>query len=167
MATREQRMRVAGPGRVPQLRYVRTLDCDADRLWSVVTRPGLLSQWLGATIMSDAQYGGFTVSTGVNALEPGQHTDQQTGMVTTCVPPHYFQATWDAPPHQPSTVLVDVVPGAHDAHLILTHGGLPQDLVESYDMFWTTALNRLHQFIGGRLPAHPARWQIPPTAGGA
>jgi uncharacterized protein YndB with AHSA1/START domain len=135
------------------------LDCHADRLWKLVTRPEFLGQWLGATIFSDTQYGGFTVTTGA-------HT-QLTGLVTACVPPHYFKITWDDPPHQPSTVLVDVVPGTRGAHLILTHGGLAHGRIDDYDSFWSTTLNRLTQYAAGRLRSSRTRWQLPGTAGGA
>jgi uncharacterized protein YndB with AHSA1/START domain len=128
----------------------------------LVTAPALLSEWLGSTILSDTQYGGFTVTTGAET--------QQTGLVTTCVPPHYFQATWDDPPHAPSTLLVDVIPAKHHAHLILTHGGIAQELVAECDSFWTAGLDRLSQYVEGRPPTQRpdsrARWQLPRSAGG-
>src|SRR5438128_203997 len=102
--------------RAPQLRYVRTLNCDAERLWNLITRPELLSSWFGPTLLSDTAYGGFVIATGPRT--------QQTGIVTACEPPHYFQAAFNDLPHRPTTVLVDVVPAHRGAHLILTHGGI-------------------------------------------
>jgi hypothetical protein len=110
-----------------------------------VTAPAALSEWLGPTILSDTQYGGFTVATGAKA--------QQTGLVTACVPPHYFQAAWDDPGHAPSTLLVDVILGTGHSHLILTHGGIAQGLVADYNAFWRAGLDRLSQYLEGRLPA--------------
>ncbi|MGW7685324.1 SRPBCC domain-containing protein [Kribbella sp. NPDC054772] len=160
MATREHRVRATGTDRSPQLRYIKTLDCDAERLWTLMTKPELLSEWLGATIFSDTQYGGFTVTTGAGT--------QRTGLVTACVPQHYVQLAWDDPPHAPSTVIADVVPGTHDAHLILTHGGLARELVAGYRVFWTGALERLTQYVAGRLPKRaPSPWQLPGSAGGS
>lgn len=128
--------------RAPQLRYVRTLDCDADRLWNLITNPELLSGWLGRTVLSDTQYGGFLVAADA-------HT-QQTGMVTTCEPRHYFQAAFNDPPHHPTTVLVDVVPAEHGSHLILTQGGIHPSRVAYYDVFWNAALHHLEQAAQGR-----------------
>jgi uncharacterized protein YndB with AHSA1/START domain len=124
------------------LRYIRALDCDADRLWELITRPDLLGEWLGATVLSDTQYGGFAV-----AIDGGT---QHTGLVMTCEPPHYLQASWDDPPHAPSTLLVDVVPGRQGAHLILTQGGLAPEAVTRYDELWTRALDRLAQYLARR-----------------
>ncbi|GAA1566514.1 MULTISPECIES: SRPBCC domain-containing protein [Kribbella] len=143
--------------RAPQLRYVRTLICDADRLWNLITRPELLGSWLGSTQLSDTQYGGFLVATG-----PQEH---ETGLVTTCDPPHYFQADFDNPPHGPSTVLVDVVPARTGSHLILTHGGISPGRVHHYDVFWTRALDRLTQAAAGNAPLSKGT-QLPTSAGG-
>ncbi|MFD3406540.1 SRPBCC domain-containing protein [Kribbella sp. NPDC058693] len=127
-----------GPAtRAPQLRYVRTLNCAADRLWNLITTPDLLSGWLGSTVLSDTQYGGFLVATGPRT--------QQTGIVTTCEPPHYFQAAFNDPPHHPTTVLVDVVPAQDGSHLILTQAGIHAGRVADYDTFWTAALDRLER----------------------
>jgi uncharacterized protein YndB with AHSA1/START domain len=134
--TQEQRA-----ARAPQLRYVRTLDCDAEQLWGLITRPELLGNWLGPTVLSDSPYGGFKVVTATHV--------QHSGVVTTCVPPDYFQAAFNDPPHQPSTVLVDVIPADGCAHLILTHAGIHHGLLHTYDVLWTESLRRL----GGRLGA--------------
>ncbi|HEY3562021.1 MAG TPA: SRPBCC domain-containing protein [Kribbella sp.] len=125
--------------RAPQLRYVRTLNCGANRLWDLITRPELLSSWLGPTVLSDTQYGGFLITTGPKT--------QQTGIVSTCEPPHYFQAAFDDLPHGPTTVLVDVVPTQHGSHLILTHGGIHHSRLGHYDRFWLTALEHLEQAV--------------------
>ncbi|MFF0267193.1 SRPBCC domain-containing protein [Kribbella sp. NPDC004536] len=144
--------------RAPQLRYVRTLVCDAGRLWNLITRPELLSSWFGATALSDTQYGGFTVVTGPET--------QETGMVTTCQPPHYFQADFNDPLHRSSTVLVDVVPARRGSHLILTHGGIPAGRLHHYDLLWTSALDRLVQAAAGNAPMSVAG-RLPTSAGGA
>ncbi|WP_427892299.1 SRPBCC domain-containing protein [Kribbella sp. GL6] len=141
----------------PQLRYVRTLICDPDRLWNLITRPELLSSWLGPTVLSDTQYGGFVVETGART--------QLTGIVTTCDPPHYFQANFNDTPHGPSTILVDVVPARTGAHLILTHGGICAGRIHHYDLFWTNALDRLTQAAAGNAPL-PAVTYLPTSAGG-
>ncbi|MET9315519.1 SRPBCC domain-containing protein [Kribbella sp. NPDC003505] len=117
------------------------IECDADRLWSLITRPELLSGWLGQTVLSDTQHGGFTIATGAHV--------QHTGIVTTCSPPHYLQAAFNNPPHHPSTVLVDVVPAGGYSHLILTHGGIHRGMLHSYDVLWTEALDRLKQAAEG------------------
>ncbi|NUS00244.1 MAG: hypothetical protein HOV67_33910 [Kribbellaceae bacterium] len=143
--------------RAPQLRYVRSLVCDADRLWNLITRPELLSSWLGPTLLSDTQYGGFVVVTGPET--------QESGIVTTCSPPHYFQADFNDPSHRSSTVLVDVVPARHGAHLILTHGGIPAGRIHHYDVFWSNALERLVQASAGNAPLSPVRY-LPTSAGG-
>jgi hypothetical protein len=101
----------------------------------------MLSSWLGPTTLSDTQYGGFTIVTAAHV--------QHTGMVTTCAPPHYFQAAFNDPPHHPSTVLVDVVPAEGGSHLILTHGGIHQGMLHTYDVLWTEALDRLEKTVGG------------------
>lgn len=106
-------------------------------MWKLITRPELLGTWLGPTALSDTEHGGFTIVTGPQT--------QETGIVTTCEPPHYFQAAFDNPPHHPSTVLVDVVPAGREAHLILTHGGIRNGMIHHYDVLWTAALDRLHQ----------------------
>nr|WP_167210209.1 SRPBCC domain-containing protein [Kribbella shirazensis] len=137
MARTTDAQRTTRTNRAPQLRYVRTFDCDAGRLWKLITRPELLSTWLGPAVLSDTQRGAFTVATGPRT--------QETGIVTTCEPPHYFQAAFDDPPHRSSTVLVDVVPALRGAHLILTHGGIRHGLIHHYDLFWTAALGRLRQ----------------------
>jgi hypothetical protein len=69
--------------------------------------------------------------------------------VTICEPPHYFQVAFDEPPHQPSTVLVDVIPADGDAHLILTHAGIHHGLLHTYDLLWTASLSRLGQRVAG------------------
>ncbi|WUJ67975.1 SRPBCC domain-containing protein [Kribbella soli] len=119
------------------------LGCEAERLWKLITRPENLSRWLGPTVMSDTQYGGFVVVTPART--------EQTGSVTTCEPPHYFQAALDQPPHRASTVLVDVVPGRGGAHLILTHAGIHDTLLAKYDKLWTAALDRLRQLVEGQM----------------
>jgi uncharacterized protein YndB with AHSA1/START domain len=121
------------------LRYVRTFGCDADRLWRLITQPELLSSWLGQTVLSDTQYGGFMFVTPRQA--------EQTGIVTVCEPPHYFRAAFDDPPHPASIVLVDVVPGQDETHLILTHGGIRHSLLGRYDTLWIDALDRLQQVV--------------------
>ncbi|TDW95010.1 uncharacterized protein YndB with AHSA1/START domain [Kribbella pratensis] len=144
--------------RAPQLRYVRTFGCDADRLWRLITRAEHLSSWLGPTVLSDTQYGGFMVATQARA--------EQTGIVTACEPPHYFRAAFDDPPHPTSTVLVDVVPGHDETHLILTHGGIRHSLLAQFDTLWMGALDRLRQVVEGRAPATAPRY-LPKSAGGA
>jgi uncharacterized protein YndB with AHSA1/START domain len=137
MARISQDKRAPRTARAPQLRYVRTLECEADRLWKLITQPELIGTWLGPTTLSDTQYGGFSIVTGAH--------DQLTGIVTTCSPPHYFQAAFNNPPHHPSTVLVDVVPADQGSHLILTHGGLPREQLHRFDTFWSQGLRRLEQ----------------------
>lgn len=143
MARTTDSRRATRTDQAPQLKYVRTYDCAADHLWRLVTRPEHLSSWLGPTVLSDTQYGGFMVVT------PAQ--TEQTGMVTICEPPHYFRAAFDDPPHPASTVLVDVVPGQVGTHLILTHGGIRRSLLRQYDTLWTGALDRLGQVMEGKL----------------
>ncbi|WP_329000041.1 SRPBCC domain-containing protein [Kribbella sp. NBC_00709] len=126
----------------PQLRYVRTLGCDADQLWRLITKPEHLSSWLGPTVLSDTQYGGFMVVTRARA--------EQTGIVTICEPRHYFQAALDDPEHPASTVLVDVVPGHDGTYLILTHGGIHHTQLAQYNTLWTSALKRLEQVVEGK-----------------
>ncbi|MGZ0153026.1 SRPBCC domain-containing protein [Kribbella sp. WER1] len=144
--------------RAPQLRYVRTLICDADRLWNLITRPDLLSSWLGATLLSDTQYGGFLIATGPQT--------QQTGIITTCEPPHYLQADFNDPPHAPGTVLADVVPARTGSHLILTHGGIAAGRLHHYDTFWSDALERLSHAAAGHGPLATVT-HLPTSAGGA
>lgn len=110
-------------------------------MWGLISKPELLSSWLGPTVLSDTQYGGFMVVTRAPA--------EQTGIVTVCEPPHYFRAAFDDPPHPASTVLVDVVPGQDETHLILTHGGIRQTLLSQYNKLWTSALNRLGRVVEG------------------
>ena len=90
---------------------------------------------------------------------------QESGIVTTCSPPHYFQADFNDPSHRSSTVLVDVVPARHGAHLILTHGGIPAGRIHHYDVFWSNALERLVQASAGNAPLSPVRY-LPTSAGG-
>ena len=158
MARTTDTRRATYTDQAPQLRYVRTLACDADHLWRLVTKPDHLSSWLGPTVLSDTQYGGFMVVTPARA--------EQTGIVTICDPPHYFRAAFDDPPHPASTVLVDVVPGQDGTHLIMTHGGIHHSLLAQYDTLWTGALDRLEQVVDGRIPAPPAGY-LPKSAGGA
>jgi uncharacterized protein YndB with AHSA1/START domain len=106
-------------------------------LWDLITTPELLSSWLGVTLLSDTQYGGFVVTTGPQT--------QETGIVTTCEPPHYFQAAFNDPPHRPTTVLVDVVPAQRGSHLIVTQGGISAARLHHHDIFWTTALDHLEE----------------------
>lgn len=141
MAKTHLRTRTAGTDRSPQLRYIRALNCDAGRLWELVTAPELLSEWLGTTFLSD-EYGRFTVTIGL-----GKH---QTGFVTACVPPHYFQLSWDDPPNPPSTVLVDVLAGRRDTYLIVTHGGISPERLDAYNSLWTARLRRLAQYVEAR-----------------
>ncbi|MFI5694063.1 SRPBCC domain-containing protein [Kribbella sp. NPDC051586] len=142
MAITRHRVRTTGTDRSPQLRYIRAFDCDGDDLWELITTPEALSEWLGATILSDAPHGEFVVSTGA--------TERRTGLVTACLPPHYFQAAWDEPPHPSSTLLVDVIHGTHRSDLILTHGGITPELVDTYESFWTARLDRLTQYVEAR-----------------
>jgi uncharacterized protein YndB with AHSA1/START domain len=144
MARTTDAQRTTRTHRAPQLRYVRTFGCDAGRLWNLITKPELLSTWLGPVALSDTEHGGFTVVSGAQS--------QETGIVTTCEPPHYFQATFNDEHHQPSTVLVDVVPAVRGAHLILTHGGIRHGLIHHYDLFWTAGLERLRQQAGHPSP---------------
>lgn len=144
MAITRHRARTAGTDRSPQLRYIKAFGCDGGRLWDLVTTPRSLSEWLGATILSDAQHGGFTMVTGVGT--------QRTGLVTACLPPHYFQAAFDDLPHPSSTLLVDVIPGTGRSDLILTHGGIAPELVAGYESFWTRCLDRLSQYVERGVP---------------
>ncbi|WP_350275538.1 SRPBCC domain-containing protein [Kribbella sp. HUAS MG21] len=137
MARTTDAQRTTRTNRAPQLRYVRTFDCAAGRLWNLITKPELLSTWLGPVALSDTEHGGFTVVTGPQT--------QETGIVATCEPPHYFQASFDNPGHQPSTVLVDVVPAVRGTHFILTHGGIRNGQIHHFDLFWTAGLERLRQ----------------------
>jgi hypothetical protein len=103
--------------------------------------PDLLSSWLGSTLLSDTEYGGFLVMTGPH--------EQHTGIVTACEPPHYFQASVDDPPHSATTVLLDVVPARRGAHLILTHGGIHHSRLRHFDNLWRTALEQLDREVRG------------------
>lgn len=144
---RTPQTRATRTDRAPQLRYVRTFGCAADRLWKLITAPEQLSGWLGPTVLSDTQYGGFMVVAGPRV--------EQTGIVTVCEPPHYFRAAFDDPPHPASTVLVDVIPGQNETHLILTHGGIRHSLLAEYDALWTGAFDRLAQVADVRWRAEP------------
>jgi hypothetical protein len=92
--------------------------------------------------MSDTEFGGFTVMTAPDG--------QQTGVVTVCEPPHYCQATWDIPPHPPSTVAVDVIPGRQQAQLVRTHRGLTPVLLNDHESHWTDRLDRLTRYVDNR-----------------
>lgn len=131
-------------------------------MWRLITRAEHLSSWLGPTVLSDTQYGGFVIATQVPAEQPAE----QTGIVTACEPPHYFRAAFEDPPHPASTVLVDVVPGHGETHLILTHGGIRQSLLAQFDTLWTGALDRLREVVEGRASAIAPRF-LPKSAGGA
>jgi uncharacterized protein YndB with AHSA1/START domain len=125
-----------------------SLTASADHVWELLTKPGLISTWLGDVVDGEiAAESTFTIDHGEGTL--------CRSLVLECMAPQFLRYTWDFP-DEPATELewkLDRATHSSNTTLTLTHS-LPGELIDSYRGGWPVHLTYLEAAsLGEPLPS--------------
>ncbi len=124
------------------LRYERIYPRPISSVWSAITQPERVADWLGQIELEPREGGRFSVRVGPNGQIP------ITGTVLTWRPPSILACSW-AWPGGEGTVITYVLSeeGADATRLVFTHTGLPKDQTPSVLPGWHLYLERLANVV--------------------
>ena len=124
------------------LRYERSYLRPIETVWSAITQPERIADWLGAGELEPRAGGRFTVRVG-----PGGRVSI-TGNVLTWEPPSALAYTWTWPGGVETIIRYDLTAaGTRATRLVFTHTGLPHDQMASVLPGWHLYLERLGQMV--------------------
>ena len=137
----------AGPDGVTDLRYERTFPRPIDIVWSAITDPARIADWLGACELEPWVGGRLQVRVGPGGQVP------IVGQVIAWQQPTTFACTWAWPGGTATAIRFDFTPDRPAAtRVVFTHTGLPSDQVPSVLPGWHLYLERLDQALAGAKP---------------
>jgi uncharacterized protein YndB with AHSA1/START domain len=128
----------------PGVRFERRYDTSPEDLWAAVTTPERLARWFHP-VAGDLREGGrFRIDFGEGGVT--------TGTVLVCAPPSRLETTWDFTGESESALVVQVLPDAGGAVLVLDHSRLPAGQAAGYGAGWHTYLDHLEDDVRGAAP---------------
>lgn len=129
------------------LRYERIFPRPIGTVWSAITQPERIADWLGAGELEPRAGGRFSVRVG-----PGGRVAID-GRVLTWEPPSVLACTWSWPGGTETVIRFDLTAsGVTSTRLVFTHTGLPAHQVASVLPGWHIYLERLAQVVAGTRP---------------
>ena len=129
------------------LRYERYFPRPIETVWSAITQPERMADWLGAGELEPRAGGRFAVRVG-----PGRRV-AITGRVLTWDPPSALACTWTWPGGVETVIRYDLTATSAGAtRLVFSQTGLPSDQMTSVLPGWHLYLERLGQVFDGIKP---------------
>ena len=137
---------VAADGKVT-LRYERLYPRPIATVWSAITQPERMADWLGVAELEPRVGGRFAVRVGPGGRVP------ITGTVLVWEPPSALACSWTWPGGEGTVIRYDLsVESAQATRLVFTHTGLPAEQVASVLPGWHLYLERLGMAVEGGRP---------------
>jgi len=138
---------VEAPDGTVTLRYERIYKRPIGTVWSAITEPERMADWLGAGELEPRVGGRFTVHVG-----PGGRV-AIIGTVLAWEPPAALACSWSWPGGPETVIRYDLSPDGDGAtRLVFTHTGLASDQRTSVLPGWHLYLERLAGGVGGTTP---------------
>ncbi len=138
---------VEGVNGTVTLRYERIYRRPIGTVWSAITQPERLADWLGAAELEPHVGGRFAVRVG-----PGGRV-AITGTVLAWKPPLVLACSWAWPDGGETVIRYDLSEeGAQATRLVFTHTGLPTGQMAAVLPGWHLYLERLAQVMEGDRP---------------
>jgi uncharacterized protein YndB with AHSA1/START domain len=129
------------------LRYERVFPRPIATVWSAITEPARIADWLGPAELEPRVGGRFAVRVGPGGRVPIE------GKVVVWEPPSVLACTWNWPEGPAGTIRYELSPdGAHATRLVFTHVGLSAERQNSVLAGWHLYLERLEQAVRGERP---------------
>lgn len=129
------------------LRYERIYPRPIGTVWSAITEPERIADWLGVADLEPHVGGRFEVRVGPGGRVP------IIGKVLAWEPPSVLACAWAWPGGTAGVIRYELSPaGAQATRLVFTHTGLPQDQKASVLPGWHLYLERLGQALEGGRP---------------
>jgi uncharacterized protein YndB with AHSA1/START domain len=138
---------VREPDGTVTLRYERVYPRPPATVWSAITRPERLADWLGAAELEPRAGGRFAVRVGPGGCVP------ITGAVLAWEPPSVLACSWAWPDGGETVIRYELsAVGTQATRLVFTHAGLPADQMASVLPGWHLYLERLGEAVSGGRP---------------
>ncbi|WP_172123126.1 MULTISPECIES: SRPBCC family protein [unclassified Devosia] len=134
------------------VRFERHYDRPVETVWSAITEPERLADWMGAAYVEPHVGGRFELMVG------GPHP--MTGIVCAWEPPHLLEFSWSNTHAPDSVVRYELSREGNGTRLIFTHRGMPY--VNSALMLpgWHDFLDHLESLLSGATEGvDPNGWQ--------
>jgi uncharacterized protein YndB with AHSA1/START domain/DNA-binding transcriptional ArsR family regulator len=125
-----------------ELAFERLIARPVAAVWTALTRPARLTQWLAQAEVELRVGGAF-------ALTFHDQDDQTSGVITDLRPPHHLAWTWPHPNHPRSVVTFDLSANAEGALLTLIQDGLSAPDLADIAAGWHAHLARLTDAVDG------------------
>jgi uncharacterized protein YndB with AHSA1/START domain len=128
-------------------------DTDIDDLWSALTDPRRLVQWLGEVEGDLRQGGEFRARYFASGWEG-------TGRVEVCEPPHRLLILTKSPDEPDGVIEATLTAGGEQTVLVIEDRGMPLDQIAAYGAGDQIHVEDLAGYLGGRDRCDArARWQ--------
>jgi uncharacterized protein YndB with AHSA1/START domain len=124
------------------------LPAPPDRVWTALTEPALLEQWL-STAEFDASPGGM-----VNFVWPGE--SEMHGVIAEIDPPRRLRYSWFERDYT-SQLAFDVEPAGDASRLTLTHSATSEEDAAGYGAGWQSHLESLEAVLSGEATSKARR----------
>jgi uncharacterized protein YndB with AHSA1/START domain len=132
------------------VRFVRHYPRPVETVWSAITEPARLADWMGAAQVEPRVGGRIALMTD----GPGP----MTGVVRAWEPPHLLEFTWSNTHAPDSVVRYELSPEAGGTRLTFTHTSMPYVTCALMLPGWHELLGRLGRAVTGAPPRDPPDW---------
>ena len=138
-------------GEAIDVRFVRHYPRPVETVWSALTEPARLADWMSAAHVEPFVGGRFELMT------DGSYPS--LGRVRVWDPPHVLEFSWTNAHAPDSVVRCELTPEAGGTQLVFTHKGMPH--INSALMLpgWHDFLERLGTVVAGGLPTEPPSYR--------
>ncbi|ADB29259.1 Activator of Hsp90 ATPase 1 family protein [Kribbella flavida DSM 17836] len=115
--------------------------CEPATVWAALSRPELLGEWLGPTVLSDTDFGVFSTRCLDDDVE-------RSGTVVTCNPEVSLHVEWSEPGGHPDRIGAKLAPDQRGTLLTLTLQDKSRADAAAYRAVWEQRLERLGRVVG-------------------
>lgn len=140
-------------GTTHTLRFERLLEFPPDDVWSALTEPARLSEWLAQATVEPGLGGEIGLDFGEDGSEGGR--------ITAWDPPRVLAYEWNFVGESPTHVRfeLDVVADGSATRLVLEHTLLAHEVSPGYGAGWHAHLDQLAGHLAGDVPDWDARFE--------
>ena len=133
-------------GRTYTIRFERLLHFSREEVWSALTEPARLAEWLAEATLVPGRDGSLTLDFGEGGRE--------TGSITAWEPPSVLAYEWNFVGETPTHVrwALAAVDGGSATLLTLEHTRLDGDASSGYGAGWHAHLDQLEGHLAGDVP---------------